>query len=981
MTASEANNEGSPPASGAVRIPDAPALALRAGRGCLVRPDGTVETVTPAEAVRVLEGGEVLLAHGGFTARRLGRHKPARRTSLFEVMELFAFARPARACLPTAGGLAAALDLDPPTDIEDEAVTLIAAAHALLTELSGAAPADGVRLADLAAAMGQGGWAWAPLVLAALGKAPPGTAFGGLDTWTRLPEWTDRAPQGGASSVPVTPEEAQARLGTLLGAARRVRPGQDRYVEAATAAFQPREDKDSPLTVLAEAGTGIGKTLGYLAPASAWAEANGPGTWISTYTKNLQRQLDQEMEAVYPDAVERRRRAVVRKGRENYLCLLNFEDAVRRARSSGGEDIVTLALVARWLEHSRDGDMIGGDFPAWLMPQSQIQGAFGQPGLTDRRGECLYSACSHYRKCTIEKVVRRARHAHLVIANHALVMTQSALDHALAQVRRPSESEPNGAERRVRVVFDESHHLFDAADSAFGATLSAQEAGELRRWVRGPETRGRRGRGLAERIGDLLDGDGDTGAALAECQEAARALPREGWTGRQGEDTPSGAAERFFAAVRRHVEARAERSDSPDFTVEATCDQPDPDLLANAGAFADALAKLGAPLLTLSKALRTKLEEEAEDLDTATRARIEAISRGLDRRGALMIPAWRTMLASLARGGGEPGMVDWFALDRFSGRVINIAMHRRHLDPMTAFAEGVAKPLHGMVLTSASLSDVAPGAQADEDPALERADDGTRQTDWEFARLRTGVRHLPEKAVTTADIPSPFDYADRTRIFIVQDLAAKSMEQVAGAYRALFEASGGGALGLFTAIARLRAVHGRIAQPLEAAGLPLYAQHVDAMDVGTLVDIFRAETHACLLGTDAVRDGVDVPGQSLRLIVFDRVPWPRPDLLHKARRAHFGARSYDEALTRLRLKQAYGRLIRGPEDRGVFVMLDNRTPTRLLTAFPDGVPVERLGLKDVIKRTKDFLAEMQNQSTSQPPQERARGLDDTISHG
>jgi ATP-dependent DNA helicase DinG len=128
------------------------------------------------------------------------------------------------------------------------------------------------------------------------------------------------------------------------------------------------------------------------------------------------------------------------------------------------------------------------------------------------------------------------------------------------------------------------------------------------------------------------------------------------------------------------------------------------------------------------------------------------------------------------------------------------------------------------------------------------------------------------------------------------------------------------------------------------------------MDTATLVDIFRAEEDACLLGTDAVRDGVDVPGRSLRLIVFDRVPWPRPDILHKARRAHFGGVRYDEALTRLRLKQAFGRLVRRADDSGVFVLLDPMLPSRLAGAFPEGVRIERLGLRDAIARTAGFLA-------------------------
>ena len=108
------------------------------------------------------------------------------------------------------------------------------------------------------------------------------------------------------------------------------------------------------------------------------------------------------------------------------------------------------------------------------------------------------------------------------------------------------------------------------------------------------------------------------------------------------------------------------------------------------------------------------------------------------------------------------------------------------------------------------------------------------------------------------------------------------------------------------------------------------------MDVGTLVDIFRAERNTCLLGTDAVRDGVDVPGAALRLIVFERVPWARPDILHRARRRAFGGRRYDEMIARLRLKQAYGRLIRRQSDHGAFVLLDRMTPTRLLNAFPEG---------------------------------------------
>ncbi len=311
--------------------------------------------------------------------------------------------------------------------------------------------------------------------------------------------------------------------------------------------------------------------------------------------------------------------------------------------------------------------------------------------------------------------------------------------------------------------------------------------------------------------------------------------------------------------------------------------------------------------------------------------------RGLARRGALTIAGWRDMLAQLD-GETPERFVDWFAIERADGREVDVGMHRHWIDPTVPLIEHVVDPAHGVLVTSATLRDGTGDAEAD----------------WRAAEARTGAVHLAQRAVRAA-VPSPFDYAAQTRVFVVTDVRRGDMDQVAAAYRELFRASGGGALGLFTAIARLRAVHGRIAGPLEGAGLRLYAQHVDALDTATLVDIFRAEEDACLLGTDAVRDGIDVPGRSLRLIVFERVPWPRPDLLHRARRGAFGEAAYDDALTRLRLKQAFGRLVRRADDRGVFVLLDPATPSRLFGAFPEGVVPRRAGLAEAVAETRDFV--------------------------
>jgi ATP-dependent DNA helicase DinG len=146
---------------------------------------------------------------------------------------------------------------------------------------------------------------------------------------------------------------------------------------------------------------------------------------------------------------------------------------------------------------------------------------------------------------------------------------------------------------------------------------------------------------------------------------------------------------------------------------------------------------------------------------------------------------------------------------------------------------------------------------------------------------------------------------------------------------------------------------------------------MDPLDTGTLVDIFRAEENACLLGTDALREGIDVPGRSLRLVVLDRVPWPRPTLLHRARRDAFGGRAHDDRLTRLRLKQAFGRLVRHAGDHGVFVCLDRALPSRLAAAFPPEVTVARVGLAEAVA----LCTAMLHPPTEAPPTAGGRVLD------
>lgn len=959
-----------------VSLPAIPAVAVNAREVYILSTDGEIQKLSHAQAKTVLHGQPALVCHAPYTRGRLD----GAQFYAFDVLELFAFVHPAKFAVPTAHGLSEALGIPIPKSFEDYPFALFDIAKALLDDIQRdphAAKASALEIAKVMGFNGKG-WPWTPYICEALGETYSEheitNARQAMNVWKHLPEWAEDPPEPPPSHHGVTGEEARQQLKRLLGHDAEERQQQMDYTGQITAAFSPAQDDQDPHVVLAEAGTGVGKTLGYLAPASVWADKNRGSVWISTYTKNLQRQIDQELDKLYPDPDLKDAHVAIRKGRENYLCLLNLEDTTAGvATARNAYHAIAAGIMTRWAAASKDGDLTGADFPGWL---TGLLGYRHTTGLSDRRGECIYSACDHYSKCFVEHSVRKAKRARIVVANHALVMIQSALS-------SPGEDIPS------RYVFDEGHHIFSAADSAYAAHLTARESQDLRRWILGNEG-GRRGRarGLKKRAEDLCAGDAEAEKLLDDIVHAADCLSADSWSRRLKDGTPKGPTEQFLHLLYKQVYARAPHRDGP-YSLETDSHPVEPDLLEKAKILQGALKQLQKPMHKLAELFLKKLAADEGYLDSDTRKRLDAVAGSLERRAIMSVGAWVNMLETLKynpsqnrhpvgnaagvlherdpqtdssfaaditgsppsklthvrRGDDTVGeFVDWMEIERIDGQAIDVGMYRHYVDPMKPFAASIRPHLHGMAITSATLKDSNGRDNEDEDDGLESA------------LMRTGAPYISKK-LNYSHFESPFDYAAQTKIFIINDVRKDDLNQVAGAYRALFEASGGGALGLFTAISRLRAVHNKIALPLEERGLHLYSQHVDDIDAGTLVDMFRDDIHACLLGTDAIRDGVDVPGESLRLIVFDRVPWPRPTILHKARREAFGGRKYDEMLTRLKLKQAFGRLIRRAGDKGVFVMMDPMLPSRLQNAFPKSVEIEKIGLSETAAKIRTFLQE------------------------
>ena len=223
---------------------------VRTSYALWLNPDGEVRLVDLAAAAATLRERPAMLVHAPVTLRRLGlENLPA-----LDLLELFAFVRPARFCLPTPRGLARALGLPVPADLESEAGMLPGIAGALLAELGDETdlkPHQTRRRRAIASAMAAGGWRWGPAVMEALdGAVRPealdrvhptsARAQSALSIWEDLPDWAEHAPEPPPGHVGVDPAEARQRLRGQPRATRCRRPKQLGIRHPSTMAFGSR---------------------------------------------------------------------------------------------------------------------------------------------------------------------------------------------------------------------------------------------------------------------------------------------------------------------------------------------------------------------------------------------------------------------------------------------------------------------------------------------------------------------------------------------------------------------------------------------------------------------------------------------------------------------------------------------------------------------------------------------------------------------
>jgi len=276
-------------------------------------------------------------------------------------------------------------------------------------------------LLGLAKTMGKAGWAWQKF-LPEPQKFDENARIHYFHSWQNLPEWQSQPIQPPKGQEPLTVDEIDIALDNAITARKGTkRNAQSDYSQHINHIFQPIFEETSTHSALLEAHTGTGKTLGYLIPAMLYAKKNRASIWVSTFTRNLQHQIYHEALAL---SKQHGLKIAIRKGRENYLCLLNYEQILTREFLNPSRFLIGLGLVARWISETKFGDMNGDDFPPWLEDLFNHRLA---KNLADRKNGCIHHLCPHFKICFIEHSKINARQADLVISNHALSLNEAEI--------------------------------------------------------------------------------------------------------------------------------------------------------------------------------------------------------------------------------------------------------------------------------------------------------------------------------------------------------------------------------------------------------------------------------------------------------------------------------------------------------------------------------------------------------------------------
>ena len=658
-----------------------------------------------------------------------------------------------------------------------------------------------------------------------------------------------------------------------------------------------------PRHLLAEAGTGIGKSLAYLAPAIKWACTNDERVVVSTNTINLQDQLINKDVPILEKVLDVEFRAAVQKGRGNYICPRRF-DILRKRGPNNATEMNVLAKMLDWLTTSATGDrseinLSGpGEHAVWRQISAEDENC--------TQGRCttqISGGCPFYR------AQLKAKSAHLVVVNHALLLADAASEnHVLPEYKY--------------LIIDEAHHLEDAVTNGLSfavrqidferllKNLVNRKSGLLKQLIKGVSKDATRKHQMKKDVDEASDSIENV---LIHSESFFKALKKFA----QYQDSNSN------SGYDRRLLIKAESRNSSEWAgIEIVWENLHNTLTST-------IERLKGIRDAYNKAVGQDSDED-EELQSNIVSIIGKLNSFDDRVHGLVTEA-------------QDDRIVWIHLSN-DGNLLTIRSAPLNVGPLVQ--EHLWYEKNAVVMTSATLT--------------------TTTGDFSFIKDRLYAEDADEVA-----IGSPFDYKKSTLLCIPSNIAEppnreRYQKDLEKGIVELCKATNGRALVLFTSHVQLRDTAHAIRVPLEQEGVTVFDQ-AGSSSRHQLLTSFRNADKAVLLGTQSFWEGIDVAGEALSVVMIARLPFDVPsDPIIQSRSAVVEQDaqinaffSYLVPKAIIRFRQGFGRLIRSKKDRGLVVVFDRRIKTKsygstFLGSLPDCEKRE-IDLSDLPKTAASWL--------------------------
>lgn len=669
-------------------------------------------------------------------------------------------------------------------------------------------------------------------------------------------------------------------------------------------------DEDKHLLV--EAGTGTGKSLGYLLPAIYHSVKQDEKVMVSTHTINLQEQLRERDIPLLTEVVPFPFLAAVFKGRQHYLCLRKFELKInRRDFTTPKEEVMTAAQMIVWLTQTLNGDdeelnlgNRGSDF--WETVASESE-------------SCLGRSCPWFRKCFYHRAKHEAGVADVVITNHSKLFTDIQAGHQLLP----------GYER---LVIDEAHHLEDVAGKHLGINMKYftvihtltrlfkdSKTGQF------PNLRIQLQSSANEKSAEWCSVIDDIYPTLVDVKETWDKLN-----------------ELLFTLMPERSDAAP--GDPGQFVYRLLPHKKPKDWDTLAALENQIYVSLG-DVLRKGERLLSQIREEQDDF--GSESLLTDISGLLKDLGTE-----REALRFFMKLDSEETVYWMEGNGNYRSR--SLQMYAVPIDVSAQLKEYFFDSKKSVVMTSATLS-------------VDKS--------FQYMIEQLGLQEAAsEDRLITSMLPSPFNYRGQALLVIPRDFPSVKGSVgddhfVTTLVRSLGDtaiATKGRMLVLFTSYRMLRQVYDPLKELLSAEGITVIGQGMDSGSRTKLTRRFQGQDASVLLGTSSFWEGVDIPGEALTSLAIVRLPFQPPnhplveaksERLQKEKKNPFMKLSVPQAV--IRFKQGFGRLVRTSQDRGIVIVYDTRILESyygkyFLYSLP-GPKMEHMPLGQMVPRISEWL--------------------------